>query len=180
MIDDIKCVFEKFGKLNSVEIRQTKEANFIGSNLVHYGLVEFETVEGVDAVLSNELLRIVDCDFQVYKPKTLRYSNDDRKETEVLEMLKKTQRFMSGLKKPEIGSASDFTQLNQQYTSVYLTNFNIPIRTLYIAPVNVDVSIPFCNVVRNYIAQSKLIIIIFFNFVRWTIKSNPILSNLVK
>lgn len=122
MNDNIKCFFENFGKLNLVEIRRCKN--------VHYGLVECEKVENANAVLSNELCRVGDCNFQVFMPEKYRHSHS----------------FLLhfGLK-PEIGSAVNFPRLNAQDPTVYLTNYNIPIRTLYIEPIKDNVSITFCN-----------------------------------
>lgn len=122
MIDDYERFFEKFGNLNSVEIRRTKV-----DDLIHYGLVEFETREGAAKLLSNALLRIGDIDFRVQRSQT--------PEADIYE------------KSPIIGHVDNFfSEMNRPYTTVYFTNYNHPIRTLYIAPINVDVSIPVCNV----------------------------------
>lgn len=158
MIDDIKCFFEKFGRLNSVEMRQTKKDDLVvpgwsttTKNLIHYGLVEFESAESAVAVLLNESLRIGDCDFQVRTPKTLRNSDDDYRE-----FLSNLCRSMDGLRVPEIGSANDFTQLNNEDTTVYLTNYNIPIRTLYIAPIMPNVSIQSSDILQKNINHYRV------------------------
>lgn len=129
MIDDITLFFEKFGNLNSVEIRQRES--------VHYGLVEFEIAENAGAVLSKDLLRIGGCDFQVETPN--RYSENDRENDSFRKLFYHlSQRFLTI---SAIGSADDFHQFDHD-TTVYLTNYDIPIRTLYIAPIKIDVSIP--------------------------------------
>lgn len=122
--------------MNSVEIRRRQN--------VHYGWVEFGMTESHADVLSKELLRIGGCDFQVKAPNALRYPGDDP----MSECCRTLSYYESQWKitEPAIGYAADFNQLDQQDTTVYLTNYNIPIRTLYIAPVKVDVSIPFCIV----------------------------------
>lgn len=59
MIDQIKTYFERFGKLNSVEIQQDENTH------AEYGSVEFETVGAAAAVLSNEMHRIDGYNVQV-------------------------------------------------------------------------------------------------------------------
>lgn len=121
MNDDIICFFEKFGKLNSVEIRQ--KDNF------HYGLIEFESAESAAAVLMNDTVHIGGCNFQTNKP---------LHEYE-LWLRSFVSSFVDYIPKATIGLAEYDFRLDR-FATVLLTKFNIPIRTLYIAPINVDVS----------------------------------------
>lgn len=61
MADQIKCYFEQYGKVNSVDINQVENATD-----AHSGFVEFKLAETAAAVLSsNGMHRIGGCDVQV-------------------------------------------------------------------------------------------------------------------